>query len=250
MRSLVIIPTYNERENIDPLVGAIFAAVPDVDILIVDDNSPDGTGLAADALAAGDGRVEVLHRHGKGGLGTAYVAGFRHAIAHGYDRVVEMDADFSHRPEDLPLLLGASEGADVVIGSRAVPGGRVEGWSFLRHIISRGGSLYARTLLGLPVRDCTGGFKCFRREVLATLDLERVKAHGYGFQVEMNYLCHRAGFRIVEVPIVFPDRRVGRSKMSKRIILEAATLVWRLRRHGGTSAVRPVAQGELKGTGD
>jgi len=230
MRSIVIIPTYNERDNLPPLVEAVLAVVPDADILVVDDNSPDGTGRLADALAASTGRVRVLHRAGKQGLGSAYIAGFKDALAHGYARIVEMDADFSHRPEDLPALLRAAAQADVVVGSRNVPGGRAEHWSPLRHLISKGGSLYARTLLGLPIKDCTGGFKCFRREALQAIDLDGVVSNGYGFQVEMNYLCHRAGLRLVEVPIIFPDRTAGHSKMSSRIMLEAATVVWRLRR--------------------
>jgi dolichol-phosphate mannosyltransferase len=230
MRSLVIIPTYNERDNLPTLAGAVLAIDPALDILVVDDASPDGTGTLAEQMAAETGRVHVLHRSGKQGLGTAYVAGFRRALADGYERVVQMDADFSHRPEDLPRLLAAAETADVVIGSRNVPGGRAVGWSPLRHAISRGGSLYTRLLLGLPVRDCTSGFKCFRREALARLPLSRLHASGYGFQVEVNYLCHRAGCRIVEVPILFPDRRAGRSKMSGRIVVEATGLVWQLRR--------------------
>jgi dolichol-phosphate mannosyltransferase len=178
----------------------------------------------------------VLHRAGKQGLGTAYLAGFRYALAHGYDRVVEMDADFSHRPEDLSRLLRASDAADLVIGSRNVPGGRAENWSPLRHLISKGGSLYARTLLRLPTKDCTSGFKVFRREVLAAINLEGVRSNGFGFQVELTWLAHRAGFRIVEVPIVFPDRTAGRSKMSLRIALEAAAVVWRLRHQPATVA--------------
>lgn len=229
--SLVIVPTYNERENLVPFVNAVLAVEPDLDLLVVDDNSPDGTGRLAGELAEREPRVKVLHRPGKLGLGTAYIAGFRYALAHGYERIVEMDADFSHRPEDLPLLLEASETADLVIGSRNVPGGRVENWSPMRHLISKGGSLYARLLLRLPVRDCTGGFKCFRRAVLEALDLDAVRSNGYSFQIELNYLCHRAGFRIVEVPIVFPDRAAGRSKMSRRIVLEAALRVWQLRLH-------------------
>ena len=228
-RTVVIIPTYNERENLAPIMTAVLTIDDTLDVLVVDDNSPDGTGAIAQRLADQDARVQVLHRAGKQGLGTAYIAGFQHALARGYSRVVEMDADFSHRPEDLPRLLAATGRADLAIGSRNVPGGRVENWSLLRHAVSKGGSLFARTLLQLPVKDCTSGFKCFRREALMALDLDRVKSNGYGFQVEMTYLCHRAGFRIVEVPIVFPDRRVGRSKMSGQIVLEAATRVWQLR---------------------
>lgn len=240
-RTVVIIPTYNERENLVPLITAVLAVDPAIDVLVVDDNSPDGTGAIAQRLAGEDPRVRVLHRAGKQGLGSAYIAGFRYALAHGYERVVEMDADFSHRPEDLPRLLRAADGADLVIGSRNVPGGRAENWSLLRHVVSKGGSLFARTLLQLPVRDCTSGFKCFRNDILLTLDLDRVKSNGYGFQVEMNYLCHRAGFRIVEVPIVFPDRRVGHSKMSGQIVLEAARRVWQLRQQQAPAyPVRPL----------
>ncbi len=229
MQTLVIIPTYNERDNIGPLVRAVLAVDSALDVLVVDDNSPDGTGALADALAWETGRVRVLHRPGKGGLGTAYLAGFRDALDRGYARVVEMDADFSHRPEDLPSLLHAAETADVVVGSRNVPDGRVENWSPVRHAISKGGSLYARTVLGLPIKDCTGGFKCFRREALTALDLDGVRSTGFGFQVELNYLCHRAGLRIAEVPIVFPDRTRGASKMSGRIAAEAALMVLQLR---------------------
>jgi dolichol-phosphate mannosyltransferase len=229
MQTLVIIPTYNERENLPALIEQVLAVAPDLEVLVVDDNSPDGTGQIADTLACADSRVHVLHREGKQGLGTAYIAGFTYALAHDYERVVEMDADFSHRPEDLPGLLAAAEHADVVIGSRNIQGGRAEQWSPIRHLISKGGSLYARMLLGLPVQDCTSGFKCFRREVLAALKLEGVRSNGYGFQVEMNYLAHRAGFRLVEVPIIFPDRARGKSKMSMQIVIEAALRVWKLR---------------------
>ncbi len=232
MQSLVIVPTYNEIANLKPLVTAILAVDPCVHVLVVDDGSPDGTGACADEIAARTPRVRVMHRPGKLGLGTAYIAGFRYALARGYDRIVQMDADFSHRPEDLPRLLRASAQADLVVGSRNVPGGRAEHWSLLRHAISRGGSLYARLLLGLPIKDCTSGFKCFRREALAAIDLDRVASNGYGFQVEMNYLCYRMGLRLIEVPIVFPDRVAGRSKMSGPIVGEAATVVWRLRREG------------------
>jgi len=249
MRSIAIIPTYNERENIEGLVTAVLDANPALDILIVDDDSPDGTGQIANRIAVAQQRVRVLHRKGKLGLGTAYIAGFRYALAKDYDRIVEMDADFSHRPEDLPRLLAAAAAADVVVGSRAVAGGRVEGWSPLRHIISKGGSFYTRRLLGLPVKDRTSGFKCFRREVLLALDLDAVTSNGYGFQVELNHLAHRAGFRLVEVPIVFPDRRAGHSKMSGQIVVEAATLVWRPRRarHAPT-ATFVTDQGTLPGS--
>jgi len=229
MRSIVVVPTYNELENLASLVPAILAVDPELDILVVDDNSPDGTGDLAESLSRETGRVQVLHRTGKLGLGTAYVAGFTYALSHGYELIVEMDADFSHRPEDLPRLLQAAETADVVIGSRNVPGGRVENWSMLRHLVSKGGSLYARLLLALPMHDCTGGFKCFRRAALEALDLSRLRSSGYAFQVEVNFACSRAGLRIAEVPIIFPDRVRGTSKMSGTIALEAAVLVLRLR---------------------
>jgi dolichol-phosphate mannosyltransferase len=242
MRTLVIIPTYNERENLQPLVEAVLAVDSDLHILVVDDNSPDGTGDLAERLARDTGRVYVLHRAGKQGLGTAYLAGFKYALQQDYGFIVEMDADFSHRPEDLPRLLAAARGADVVVGSRSVQGGRVENWSLLRRVISRGGSLYARLALGLTVRDCTSGFKCFRRDVLAKLNLDGVHSNGFGFQVEMNYLCQRAGFQLAEVPIIFPDRRAGVSKMSGRIFIEAFALVWRLRLRSVEAHVAPRAE--------
>lgn len=229
MRALVIVPTYNEQENLPRLVSALLNEAPSLEVLVIDDGSPDGTGEIAESLARETGRVRVLHRASKLGLGTAYVAGFEYALSHDYDYAIQMDADFSHRPEDLPRLLRAAESADLVIGSRNVPGGRIEDWSLLRRFVSKGGSLYARALLDLPIRDCTSGFKCFRREVLEAIDFAKVKSNGYGFQVEINYLCRLAGFRIVEVPIVFPDRTAGRSKMSSRIFLEAVALVWKLR---------------------
>jgi dolichol-phosphate mannosyltransferase len=229
-RVLVIVPTYNERDNVGSLIDAVHDHLPIADLLIVDDNSPDGTGQLADEIAARDPRVHVLHRHGKQGLGTAYVAGFRWALERDYDYLFEMDCDFSHDPQYLPVLLGAAQaGADLVLGSRYVDGGGTVNWGPLRKIISRGGSLYARTILGVAVRDLTGGFKCFRRRVLETIDLDSVAAQGYGFQIEMTFRALRAGFRVVEIPIVFVDRRVGQSKMSKRIFLEALTLVWKLR---------------------
>lgn len=244
-RGLVVIPTYNEHENIQRLVPSVLEEAPSLEVLVVDDNSPDGTGEVADSLAKEDRRVRVLHRPGKQGLGRAYVAGFRYALAGPCQLIIQMDGDFSHRPEDLSRLLWAAEDADLVIGSRNIPGGRVENWPFLRRLISKGGSLYARTLLNLPVRDCTSGFKCFRREVLEAIDLGNVKANGYGFQVEINYLCHLAGFHIAEVPIVFPDRIAGRSKMNRQIALEAAFLVWQLRlRHFSmhSETTRPVQE--------
>lgn len=228
--ALVLIPTYNERDNLEPIVRAVLASDPRLDVLVIDDNSPDGTGALADQLAAETGRVRVLHRARKEGLGRAYVAGFKEALARGYAYIFEMDADFSHDPKDLPRFLAELEnGADVVLGSRRVPGGRTVNWGVGRQLISAGGSLYARTVLGVPVQDLTGGFKCFRRKVLETLPLDEVKSTGYAFQVELTYRAIRQGFRVVEIPIVFEDRRVGQSKMSSAIFREAIAMVWRLR---------------------
>ncbi len=229
-RAVVCLPTYNEAENVGPVTDAILAATPEVDVLVIDDNSPDGTGRLADAIAAREPRVKVLHRAGKEGLGKAYLAGFAWALARGYERILEMDADFSHDPVYLPGMLAASREADLVLGSRNVPGGGTVNWGILRKVISRGGSLYARTILGLPVRDLTGGFKCFRREVLEAIDLASVECTGYAFQIELTYRAVRKGFRVKEFPIVFVDRRVGKSKMSKRIVLEALRKVWSIRR--------------------
>jgi len=222
----LILPTYNEAENLEPIVAASLAELPaSARILVVDDGSPDGTGAIAERLAAEDERVEVLHRERKEGIGPAYVAGFRRALAAGAGLVLEMDSDFSHDPAYLPRLLEAAESADLVLGSRYVEGGGVGDWGPFRRAISRGGSAYARAVLGLEVRDLTGGFKCFRREVLETIDLDSVQAHGYGFQVEITYRAVQLGFRVVEVPIVFRDRRHGSSKMDGSIVAEA---VWRL----------------------
>ncbi len=228
--ALIIIPTYNERENLKSLCDQVLTALPSADLLIVDDNSPDGTGQLADQMAAENQRISVLHRSGKLGLGTAYIAGFRYALSKGYEFVFEMDADFSHDPVYLPALLGAAkDGAGVVIGSRRVPGGGTENWGLSRQLISAGGSLYARTILGLDVRDLTSGFKCFRREVLAAIDLDAVRSNGYSFQIEMTYRAVRKGFSVTEVPIIFIDRRAGQSKMSSKIFAEAMGMVWRLR---------------------
>ncbi|MCC7371097.1 MAG: polyprenol monophosphomannose synthase [Chloroflexi bacterium] len=229
MRALVIVPTYNERENLPRLVPAILGQGEIFHVLIVDDNSPDGTGAIADEFAAADARVNVLHRDGKRGLGTAYVAGFKWALEHNFDFVFEMDADFSHDPNDLPRLLDGAKRGDCAIGSRWVTGGGTENWSLLRTLISRGGSVYAKTILGVPVNDLTSGFKCFSAYVLRSLDLDSIHSNGYAFQVELNYRCHRLGYKIVEVPIKFVDRRVGKSKMSAWIVVEAMGVVWRLR---------------------
>ena len=228
-RALVCLPTYDERENIEAITSAILAATPEVDILVIDDNSPDGTGEIADAIAAREPRVHVLHRPGKQGLGKAYLAGFAWALARGYPLVLEMDADFSHNPAYLPRILEEARRADLVLGSRNVKGGGTVNWGLGRRMLSRGGSLYARTILGLPVRDLTGGFKCFRREVLEAIDLASVQCSGYAFQIELTYRAARKGFRVVEIPIVFEDRRVGKSKMSRRIVLEAIRKVWSIR---------------------
>jgi dolichol-phosphate mannosyltransferase len=231
----LILPTYNEAENIEAIVvaagGVLSAASRDgYRVLIVDDGSPDGTGHIADSLAERLAWVEVLHRSQKSGIGPAYIAGFKHALANGAGYVMEMDSDFSHDPADLARLLGAVyEGADVALGSRYVPGGGVGDWGLLRRFISEGGSTYARIVLGLQVRDLTGGFKCFRSEVLETIDLEAVRSRGYAFQVELTYRAVQAGFRVVEVPIVFRDRQHGTSKMSWRIAAEAMWLVPLLR---------------------
>ena len=228
-RAVVCLPTYDERENIEAITRAILDATPEVDVLVIDDSSPDGTGEIADAIAAREPRVHVLHRPAKQGLGKAYLAGFAWALARGYALVLEMDADFSHNPAYLPRLLAAARDADLVLGSRNVKGGGTVNWGVGRRALSRGGSLYARLILGLGVRDLTGGFKCFRREVLEAIDLPSVQCSGYAFQIELTYRAVKKGFRVAEVPIVFEDRRVGHSKMSRRIVLEALLTVWRLR---------------------
>lgn len=228
---LIIIPTYNERENLATLLAAIDRVDPAADILIVDDNSPDRTHEVVEDLmqSSYSGRLFLLKRAGKMGLGTAYIDGFKWALARKYDYIFEMDADFSHDPHYLPEFLSVIETCDVVLGSRYVTGGGVKNWGLLRKIISRGGGLYARTILGLPLHDLTGGFKCFRREVLQAIDLDEVKSNGYSFQIEMTYRAKLKGFRIIETPIVFEDRTVGKSKMSGKIFLEAVLMVWKLR---------------------
>lgn len=229
-KALVIIPTYNEADNVGPITSAVLAAEPRVDVLVVDDNSPDGTGRIADGLAAKEPRIRVLHREKKEGLGRAYLHAFRWALEQGYEYVIEMDADFSHDPRYLKTLLDTAEGgADLVLGSRYVDGGGTVNWGPARKVISRGGSLYARSVLGVSIRDLTGGFKCFRRSVLEAFDLSAVKSTGYAFQIELTYRALKAGFRVEEVPIIFEDRRVGQSKMSRKIFLEALTMVWKLK---------------------
>ncbi len=230
MEVLVVVPTYNEAENLPRLAETLLGLDLDLGLLVVDDASPDGTGRLADELAAADPRVMVLHRPGKQGLGTAYVQGFQHGLAHSDARLlVQMDADFSHNPAKVPELVAAARGGAVAIGSRYVPGGGVKNWGLGRRLLSRGGSLYARLILGLPIHDVTGGFKCWPRQVLEGLELASVKSNGYAFQAEMSFRAHRQGHRLVEVPITFVDRRVGQSKMSPAIALEAVWLVWRLR---------------------
>jgi dolichol-phosphate mannosyltransferase len=229
----LVLPTYDEASNLEPLVIAVRERLPDTGrILIVDDNSPDGTGQIADRLAGEVEDVSVLHRPRKEGIGPAYVAGFRRALEGGAELVAQMDADFSHDPADLPRLLGAAEDADLVLGSRYVEGGGVADWGPLRRAISRGGSAYARTLLGVPIRDLTGGFKVFRRRALEAIDLGSISAAGYAFQVETTFRVTRAGLRVVEVPITFSERRVGESKMSGGIVLEAALQVPAMRLRG------------------
>lgn len=228
--ALICIPTYNEAENLPLIVPAVLAAVPAAHVLVVDDASPDGTGRLADELAAANEQVHVLHRAGKEGLGRAYLAAFRWALARGYPYVFELDADFSHDPRYLPGFVALLEdGADVVVGSRRVRGGGVENWGALRRFISWGGSTYARTILGVPVRDLTGGFNGFRREVLERIDLDQVTSTGYCFQIELKYRALKRGFRVIERPIVFPDRVRGTSKMNGSIVGEAMLQVWKLR---------------------
>ena len=229
-RGLVIVPTYNERDNIARIIEQVLARDDRLDVLVVDDGSPDGTGAIVDEIKARNPRVDVIHRAGKQGLGTAYIAGFKWALAREYAFVFEMDADFSHDPAHLPQFLEAVEGADVVIGSR-YRNGRVTvvNWPVGRLLLSFAANVYARVITGLQLFDSTAGFKCFRRQVLETVDLDAVKSSGYAFQIEMNFRAWKKGFRIVEIPIVFVDRTEGESKMSKKIVREAVWMVWRLR---------------------
>jgi dolichol-phosphate mannosyltransferase len=229
--TLVLLPTYNELENLPRMVAAIHEVQPRIHILVIDDNSPDGTGALADQLAEADtqARIHVLHRQGKEGLGKAYIAGFKWGLEHGYDYLQQMDCDFSHRPEDLPKLLEAIRDADLVIGSRYVEGGGVKNWPWYRFLISRGGGMYARTVLGRSVGDFTGGFNGYRRKVLETLELDRVESNGYSFQIEMKWRTLNAGFRVKEVPILFVEREVGVSKMNSSIVREALLMCWKLR---------------------
>ncbi len=229
-KALVIIPTYNERDNVTAITAAALAADPRIDVLIADDNSPDGTGQIADELAAKEPRIQVLHRAKKEGLGRAYLHAFAWGLERDYEYLVEMDADFSHDPKYLtPMLNEAEAGSDLVIGSRYVDGGGTVNWGPGRKLLSRGGSLYARTILGIGLRDLTAGFVCFRRAVLQAIDLNAVKSSGYAFQIELKYRTLKAGFRVKEIPIVFEDRRVGQSKMSRKIFIEGLTMVWKLK---------------------
>ena len=234
---LVVIPTYNERDNLEPLLSRLHEVAPAAHVLVVDDASPDGTGELADKLAAADERVRVLHRPGKAGLGAAYLAGFADGLQGSYEVVVEMDADGSHAPEDLPTLLAALGDADLVIGSRYVPGGRVVNWPTHRQWLSRGGNLYSRLALGVPIRDITGGYRAFRREVLEELALGDVASQGYCFQVDMAWRAVQAGFRVREVPITFTERERGSSKMSQTIVAEA---LWRVTRWGAARLLQRV----------
>jgi dolichol-phosphate mannosyltransferase len=228
-RALVVVPTYNEAVNLPSIVPQILAQDPRLDVLIVDDNSPDGTGELADQMAAADGRVHVLHRPGKGGLGKAYLAGFRWALERDYELVFEMDADFSHDPKFLADFLRAAEEADLVIGSRYKTGVNVINWPISRLLLSLGANEYARWITGMDIMDSTGGFKCFHRRVLETIDFDRVRSNGYAFQIEMSFRAWKKGFRLMEIPIVFTDRVEGQSKMNKRIVREAIWMVWWLR---------------------
>lgn len=240
-RVVVLIPTFNERENLPRIVGRVRAATPDLDILVLDDSSPDGTGAVADALAAADSQVRVLHRAGKEGLGAAYLAGFAWAGEHGYDAVVEMDADGSHQPEQLPALLAAAADADLVIGSRWVPGGSIVNWPVHRKALSIGGNLYIKYLLGMPVNDATAGYRVYRTSVLQALDLSGVNSRGYNFQVDMTWALVRTGRTVVEVPIEFVEREIGESKMSQDIVLEALRNVSREGIRFRTDQVRAAA---------
>jgi dolichol-phosphate mannosyltransferase len=224
-RVAVIIPTYNERENLEPIVRRVRSAVPDADLLIVDDNSPDGTGAAADDIAASDGHVHVLHRAAKAGLGAAYIAGFRWALDEGYDAIVEMDADGSHQPEELPRLLGGLADADLVIGSRWVPGGKVVNWAKSREILSRGANVYTRLMLRIGVRDATAGYRVYRTPTLRKIDLGTVQSQGYCFQIDLTLRTIQAGLKVIELPITFVERSHGTSKMSRAVVREA---FWRV----------------------
>jgi dolichol-phosphate mannosyltransferase len=229
MRVMVVVPTYNERRNLEELAPRVLAALPDIELLVVDDGSPDGTGECAEALRRSDPRVHVLHRPSKMGLGSAYVQGFRYALDAGAELIVQMDADFSHDPDVIPELVETAGSYDVVLGSRYITGANVVNWPLSRLFLSYFANVYTHLVTGLPLRDSTGGFKCFRRKVIESIDLGSIRSDGYSFQIEVNFRCWRKGFSIVEIPIVFVDRHAGTSKMSRRIVWEAMWLVWRLR---------------------
>ncbi|MGZ4206479.1 MAG: polyprenol monophosphomannose synthase [Actinomycetota bacterium] len=245
MRVLVVLPTYNEAGTVQEVIERILASTPEVDVLVADDNSPDGTGAIADVIAAREPRVRVLHRPGKAGLGPAYGAGFRDGLARDYEALIEMDADLSHDPADVPRLIAAAQTADLVLGSRYAPGGGTRNWSKGRERLSRAGNTYARALLRIPVKDVTAGFRCYRREVLEALPLDQISSEGYGFQIEMAWRAWLMGFRVVEIPIVFTERREGVSKMSRAIVAEALrkVAVWGAKRArpSGTPNPRSVA---------
>jgi len=228
-KSIIVIPTYNEIENISKLIDTIFNIKSDIDILIVDDNSPDGTAEVVSKIMNKDSRIHLIKRPGKMGLGTAYCDGFKYALEKGFDYIFEMDADFSHNPEDIPRFLEEIHNYDLVIGSRYVSGVNVVNWPLKRLILSYGANLYTRIITGMPVHDATGGFKCFRAEALKKIDLNKIKSNGYGFQIEMNFRLWKSGARLKEIPIIFIDRRSGVSKMNKKIIYEAIFLVWKLK---------------------
>lgn len=230
MEALIIVPTYNEKENIEELIGSVLALRPDIEMLIVDDNSPDGTGRIVDSITSREPRIHILHREEKLGLGSAYITGFKWALENTDAKFVfEMDADFSHDPNAIPEFLETIQSNDLVIGSRYLDGITVINWPLSRLILSYSANIYTRIVTGLPLKDSTGGFKCYRREVLEQLPLDTIKSDGYSFQIEMNFFCWKKGFRIIEIPIIFVDRRVGISKMNRSIIWEAAFMVWRLR---------------------
>ncbi len=241
MRALVVLPTYNEAGTIRTVVEGVLASSRDVDVLVVDDNSPDGTGAIADRLAAENARVRVLHRPGKGGLGPAYIAGFGQGLARDYDALIEMDSDLSHDPEDVARLLAAAADHDLVIGSRYVPGGATRNWSASRRALSRAGTAYAKLVLGLPLSDATGGFRCYRRAVVEAIPLTDIRSQGYAFQIEMAWRAWILGFKVGEIPIVFTERREGASKMSRSIVLEALAKVlrWGLKRRRPPAAPHP-----------
>jgi dolichol-phosphate mannosyltransferase len=228
-KTLVVTPTYNEADNIEKFIGQVLAQHPSVEMLIVDDNSPDGTAAIVEKMMEREPRIHILKRPGKMGLGTAYVDGFRYAIARGYDYIFEMDADFSHNPEEVPKFLAKAKECDLVIGSRYTNGVRVVNWPIRRLILSYSANVYTRIITGMPLKDATGGFKCFRRRVLEAIDLDRVHSNGYAFQIEMNFKAYSKGFKLCELPIIFADRTSGQSKMSKKIVYEAVFMVWKLK---------------------